>query len=76
MNEHPAIVQRITTLEREMSETRHRLDKDSSEWQAFLISFGELKAQLAGLNGRVAGYLLAGSLLAAIVAVLAGKVAG
>jgi len=29
-----AFAQRIVTLAREMSESRHRFDKDSSEWQS------------------------------------------
>lgn len=67
--------QRTTTLEREVSELKRQAadhhSSDTSRWDGFLIAFGKLEAKVEGLNGRMAGYLLAGMLLASVVAVVA-----
>jgi hypothetical protein len=68
--DHPVIEQRMKTLEREVGEIRRRHDIDAKDWSDFLIAFGELKAKVEGLSGRVAGYVVAGSMLAAGLAFL------
>lgn len=71
--DHPRFDQRLTTLEREMGEARRHRESDGAEWGTFLVQFGHLQAQLAGLKGQLAGYLLAGSVLAAGVGILASR---
>ncbi len=67
--------QRVVTVEREVSELKRQASdhhaSDTSRWDGFLIAFGKLEAKVEGLNGRMAGYLLAGMLLASVVAVVA-----
>jgi hypothetical protein len=69
---------RVSTVEREISDLKHHNENhrndDGKRWDSLLIAFGELKAKVEGMNGRMAGYLIAGMLLAAVVSVLANKV--
>lgn len=66
---------RMTTVEREIAEIKRKSDdhhtNDTQRWDNFLINFGALQAKVEKLDGRMAGYLLAGMLLAAVVAVIA-----
>lgn len=71
LREHPVLEQRIITLEREMGEVRRRQIEDAKDWAAFLVAFGELKAKVEGLSGRLAGYVVAGSVVTGALAVLA-----
>jgi hypothetical protein len=71
---------RVQTLEREIAEMKryneqHR-DNDSRRWDDLLVRFGELKAKVEGLNGRMAGYVVAGSILSGGLALLAQVVMG
>ena len=69
--EHAVLEQRLTTLEREMGEVRRRHQDDTLAWESFLKDFGALRARVEGLAGRLAGYVLAGSVLAGGLALVA-----
>lgn len=64
--ENPVCERHFAELERRVE----ALEKDDTV-NALQESVNALSQQLANLNGRVTGYLLAGSLIGAVVAILA-----
>jgi len=68
--DHALLDQRLKTLEREVGEIRRRHDTEGTEWAQFLIAFGKLEAKVEGLSGRLAGYVVAGGVLAGGLALL------
>jgi hypothetical protein len=69
--EHGIIDGRLQALEREVAEIKARHRDDGQEWSVFLVQFGELKARVESLAARMGAYLVAGSVLAGALAVLA-----
>jgi hypothetical protein len=63
---------------RRFDEMERRLGKietdNSAKWDTISLSITELKVSVGNLNGRLAGYLLAASLLGVVVAFIAQAV--
>ncbi len=68
--EHPVMAHQIVSLEQQMTRLWQREAEKATEWTTFLIQFGELKAKVEGLSGRLAGYVVAGSVLTGGLALL------
>jgi hypothetical protein len=68
---NPDCDRRFDEMERRLGhiETAH-----SAKWDAISLSITELKVSVGNLNGRLAGYLLAASLLGVVVAFIAQAV--
>ena len=72
-DDHPKFEARLEAIERELSDMRRSRNRSMSELEHIMAAIGDLKADLANLKGRIVGYLLAGSIIAAAVAMTIGK---
>jgi uncharacterized coiled-coil protein SlyX len=73
---HETCNQRFADFKARLDAQEKRLDDMDDTWEELQRSITELKVGLASLNGRIAGYLVAASLLGTIVAFIAQKVLG
>jgi hypothetical protein len=68
---NPDCDRRFDEMERRLG---HIESTHSAKWDAISLSITELKVSVGNLNGRLAGYLLAASLLGVVVAFIAQAV--
>jgi hypothetical protein len=64
----------LTVCSRRFDEIERRLSEQGSAWEAIWKELSGVRERLAGLEGRIAGYLVAASLLGTAVAFVAAYV--
>lgn len=73
-DDHPAFESRLNALELANRESSRDKREASREWTQLLLTVGRLDAKMEGLNGRLAGYLIAGATLAGALSFVASRV--
>lgn len=67
---------RFDLIESRLAHVEREQRDQSDRWEEIRKSVTDLKVGLASLNGRLAGYLVAASLLGTVVAFIAQRVLG
>lgn len=73
---HPDCMRRFGDLERRMVSLEDSHKAQAAQWITLSQAVNDVKVALASLNGRLAGYLVAASLLGTVVAFIAQKTLG
>jgi hypothetical protein len=74
--DHPECTRRFDDIDRRLELFEKRLDAQDERWERLLEAVHEVKTSVANLNGRLAGYLVAATLLGTVVAFIAQRVLG
>jgi hypothetical protein len=74
--DHPECERRFDDIDRRLDAFEKRLDGQDERWERVLESVHKVETAVANLNGRIAGYLVAATLLGTVVAFVAQRVLG